>query len=162
MGRGIRKRIDDLELLDDGAGPPVGDDKRQCIFVLRANVNEMNIEAVDFGDELRKSVQSPFNLAPVVLFRPILRNLLHCVELNALRCIPNQFLLRPSNRANSTTQFSKFRFRHMHMKRANGVAANPPLCGCNSLRARKCLANEFGAKCSSKTQYCARPEKTAA
>ena len=53
MCRGIGERIDDLQLLDDRAGPPVRDDERQCIFMVRSDVNEMNVEPVDLGHELR-------------------------------------------------------------------------------------------------------------
>ena len=62
MGGGIGQRIDDLHLLDDRAGPAVRDDHRQRIFMLRADVNEMNVEPVDLGDELRQGVQP--RLAP--------------------------------------------------------------------------------------------------
>ena len=53
MRRGIGQGIDDLQLLDDGAGPSVRDDEWQRVFVLRTNVNEMNVEPIDLGDELR-------------------------------------------------------------------------------------------------------------
>ncbi len=53
MRRGIGQGIDDLQLLDDGAGPSVRDDERQRVFVLRTNVNEMNVDPIDLGHELR-------------------------------------------------------------------------------------------------------------
>ena len=53
IGRRIGERIDDLELLDDRARPPVGDDKRQRMLMFRPNVNEVNVEPIDLGDELR-------------------------------------------------------------------------------------------------------------
>jgi hypothetical protein len=49
------------------ARPPVRDDKRQCIFMLRTNVN---VEPIDLGDKIRQSVQSRFALAPIVIRRP--------------------------------------------------------------------------------------------
>jgi hypothetical protein len=52
MRRGIGQGIDDLQLLDDRAGPSVRDDERQGVFVLRTNVNEMNVDPIDLGDEL--------------------------------------------------------------------------------------------------------------
>ena len=52
MRRGIGQRIDDLQLLDDRAGPSMRDDHRQRILVLRANVDEVNVEPVDLGDEV--------------------------------------------------------------------------------------------------------------
>ena len=57
IGRGIGERIDDLQLLDDRAGPSVVDDERQRIFVFRTNVDEVKVEPVDLGYELRQGVQ---------------------------------------------------------------------------------------------------------
>ena len=51
MRRGIGERIDDLQLLDDRAGPSVRHDERQRIFMPRTNVNEMDVDAVDLGHE---------------------------------------------------------------------------------------------------------------
>ena len=51
--RGIRQSIDDLQLLDDRARPAVIDDERQRVFVLRTDVDEVDVQPVDLGDELR-------------------------------------------------------------------------------------------------------------
>ena len=53
MCRRIGQRIDDLQLIDDRAGPSVLDDERQRIFLLRANVFEMIVQPIDLGDEVR-------------------------------------------------------------------------------------------------------------
>jgi hypothetical protein len=53
MRRGIGQRFDDFQLLDDRAGPSVSDDERERILMWRTEVNEMNIQAVDLGYELR-------------------------------------------------------------------------------------------------------------
>ena len=53
MRRGIGERLDDLQLLDDRARPPVGDDQRQRVLVLGAQMDEVNVDAVDLGRELR-------------------------------------------------------------------------------------------------------------
>ena len=45
--RGIGKWIDNLQLLDNRARPPVRDDERQRIRMFRANVNEMNVQPID-------------------------------------------------------------------------------------------------------------------
>ena len=50
---GIGQRLDDLQLLDDRARPAVRDDERQRVLVLRADVDEVDVEPVDLGDELR-------------------------------------------------------------------------------------------------------------
>jgi hypothetical protein len=51
--RAVRRRVgersDDLELLDDRAGPPVRDDDRQGAVELQPDVDEMDVDAVDLG-----------------------------------------------------------------------------------------------------------------
>ena len=59
MRRGIGQGIDDLQLLDDRAGPSVRDDERQRVFVLRTNVKEMNVDPIDLGE----NCGSAFSLA---------------------------------------------------------------------------------------------------
>ncbi len=54
MRSGIRQRINDLELLDDGSRPTVGYDQRQGIVVPRADMNIVNVEPVDLRDEVRQ------------------------------------------------------------------------------------------------------------
>ena len=54
MGGGVGERLDDLELLDERARPAVGDDDRQRVLVLRADVDEVDVEPVDLGQEVRE------------------------------------------------------------------------------------------------------------
>ncbi len=54
MSRRIGQRRDDFQLLDDGARPAMGDNQRQCVRVTRADMDEVNVHAVDGGDELRQ------------------------------------------------------------------------------------------------------------
>ena len=51
-----------------------GDDERHRIFMFRADVNEVDVQPVDLGDELRQGVQPRLAFAPVVLGRPVPRN----------------------------------------------------------------------------------------
>ena len=68
---GIGQRLDDLQLLDDRAGPPVRDDHRQRVLVLRPDVDEVDVEPVDLGDELRQRRSAcASHLAPVVVSSP--------------------------------------------------------------------------------------------
>jgi hypothetical protein len=53
MCRRIGQRIDNLQLLDNRAGPAVRHDERQRALVFRTNVNKVNVEPVDLGDEIR-------------------------------------------------------------------------------------------------------------
>jgi hypothetical protein len=73
-------------------------DQRERVLVLRTHVDEVDIEPVDGGDELRQPIQLRFRFPPVVLRRPIARELLHRPELDALRCIRDRFALRPLGR----------------------------------------------------------------
>jgi len=120
MCRGIGEWLDDLQLLDDRAGPPVRDDERQGIVMLRANVNEMNVEPIDLGDELREGVQSRLALAPIVFGRPVARELLNRRELHALRRIRDRFPVRPPGHVDAPAQFGQLRIRNnAHLKRTN-------------------------------------------
>jgi hypothetical protein len=67
MRGGIGERADELELLDDRAGPAVADDERQRVLVLRANVDEVDVQPIDLGHELREGVQPRLALAPVII-----------------------------------------------------------------------------------------------
>ena len=77
MGGGIGERADELELLDGRARPAVADDQRQRVLVLRTDMNEMDVQPIDLGHELREGVQPRLALAPVVLGRPVAGELLH-------------------------------------------------------------------------------------
>jgi hypothetical protein len=52
MGRRVRERIDNLQLFHDRARPAVRDDQWQCLGVLRADVDEVNVDTVEISDEL--------------------------------------------------------------------------------------------------------------
>lgn len=112
MSRGIGQWTDDLHLLDDRTGPSVGDDEWQRILMFRANVDEMDIQPVNLGDELRQGIQFRFDLAPIVVVRPIVREFLHRTELHALKCVADEFPLRPLCRLYACAQFVKFSIRN--------------------------------------------------
>jgi hypothetical protein len=128
---GIGQRIDDLDLLDDGAGPSVGDDERQRVLMLRTDMDEMDVQPVDLGDELGQGVQLRFDLAPVVFGRPIARQRLNRGELHALRCIRDGLPLRPNRCLDPPAQLGEIRVGNIHMKRTNRilVSCRPAVCG---------------------------------
>src|SRR6266576_6046275 len=113
MGRGIGEWIDNLQLLDDRAGPPVGDDQWQRTFVFRTNMKEMNVEAVDRRHELRKRIQLCLDLAPIVVRPPIARDFLHRRELYALRFIGDRFAVGPPCRVDAPEQIDQRLFRNV-------------------------------------------------
>jgi hypothetical protein len=56
MGGGVSEWANDLELLDDRTRPAVGYDERKRLFVLRTNVDEVDVQPIDFGHEIRHRV----------------------------------------------------------------------------------------------------------
>ena len=107
------------------------DDERQRILVFGADVNKVNVKSIDLGDELRQGIQLRLDLAPIVVCRPVLRERLSRRELHALRCIRDRFPFGPIRRLDAPAQFGKFRFRNIHMKRADGgLITALRLCNC--------------------------------
>ena len=120
IGSRIGERADDLQLLNDRSGPPVRDDDRQSVGMLRTHVNEVDVEPIDRGDELRQGVQPRLHLSPVVIGRPIVRELLHGRELDALRRISDRLPLGPLGRDDPPTEVNECLFWNLDVKRSDG------------------------------------------
>src|SRR5712664_3176703 len=112
MCRGIDERIDNLQLLDNRPGPSVRDDERQRIFMFRTNVNEMNVQPIDLGDELRQGIQIRPALAPIVFCPPVALARYWGTEYDWCKC---------EAKLNALPQFGKLRFRKIRLKRANRI-----------------------------------------
>ncbi len=97
----------------------MGDDDRQGILVLRTHVNEVDVEAIDLGDEVRHGVEAGFDLAPVVVRRPVTRELLHGGEWHPLRKVADGFLFGQPSRDDTPTQVGQVRLRDIHVERPN-------------------------------------------
>ena len=102
--RRVGERADGLQQLDDRAGPAVGHDQRQRVLVRRLHVDEMDLDPVDLGRELRQRVELRFGLAPVVLGRPVTSELLHRRQLDALRPVSDELLAGPARRGDAPAQ----------------------------------------------------------
>jgi hypothetical protein len=108
MGGGIGQRVDDRQQLDDRTGPSVGDDHRQRVLVLRADVDEVDVQPVDLGDEVRQGSQFRLAPAPVVFGRPVAGEFLHDRQLRALRMILDEFLVGPAGGRDACAQRLQF------------------------------------------------------
>jgi hypothetical protein len=117
----VGERLDDLQLLDDRAGPAVRDDQRQRVLVPGADVNEMDVEPVDLGYEVRQVVQLRLAFAPVVVGRPVPREILHHRQRRALRVVGDRLDLGPPGRVHAAAQIGEFRLRETDLERADGV-----------------------------------------
>ena len=130
-GRGVGERADELDLLEDRAGPSVRDDDGQRARVLRTHVDEVDVEPVDLGGELGQGVELRLALAPVIVRRPVAREVLEQRERHALRRVRDGLLLRPPRGINAPAQVVKFRFRKIHTKWMNSGATSAHLfCNC--------------------------------
>ena len=89
----VGQRADGLQQLDDRAGPAVRHDQRQRVLMPRPDVDEVDLDPVDLGRELRQRIQSRLALAPVVPGRPVAGELLQRRQLHALRPIFDQLLV---------------------------------------------------------------------
>jgi hypothetical protein len=80
-------------------------------------VDEVDVEAVDLGRELRERVQSLLALPPVVVRRPVTRQRLHRGELHALRSVVDQLAGRPPGRFDAAAQLSELLFGNLDLER---------------------------------------------
>ena len=124
----VGERLDELELLDDGARPAVRDEHRQGIFVLRPHVDEVDVEAIDLGDEVRHGIEARLDFAPVIFGGPVAREFLRGRERHALRKVGDGFLLRESCCQDTPAQFGELRLRSIHLERTNRRCLHH-LCG---------------------------------
>ena len=109
----VGERLDDLQLLDDRARPPVRDDQRQRVLVLGADVDEVNVQPVDLGHEVRQGVQFRLALAPVVVGPPVAREVLHHREPHALRVVGDRLALGPPGRVYASAQLGDLLLRNI-------------------------------------------------
>jgi hypothetical protein len=93
--------------------------------MFRTNVDEMNVQSIDLGNEIRYGVQSRFNFTPVIFCRPVAGEFLDRRELHALRCIRDSLSVRPLGCVDAPAQFSEFRFRNLDMKWTDFVELSP-------------------------------------
>jgi len=115
--RGVGERLDDLELLDGRARPPVGHNERQRILMLGAHVDEVDVHPVDLGNEVRQRGEPLLECAPVVIGAPIGGKCLDRLELHALRGIG--LPVGPAGRGDASTKTCQFVFRNADAEPAN-------------------------------------------
>ncbi len=66
VGAGVGEGADDVEELDEGAGPAVGEDEGEGVGFGGADVEEVDVLAVDVGGVVGEVVEEFFVGAPVV------------------------------------------------------------------------------------------------
>src|SRR3954467_7783547 len=88
-------------------------------------MDEVNVHPIDVGDEVRQRLQLRFALAPVVVRRPVARELLDRPELRPLRYVRHRFALGPLRCVDALAQSGELRVRNVRqLKRTNrGLAS---------------------------------------
>jgi hypothetical protein len=94
----------DVQHLDDRPRPAMRDDERQRVLVRRPDVDKVDVEAVNFGNELREGVQPGLDPPEIVVGDPVARECLHGRQLHALRLIHHGLFLRPSRRCQAAPE----------------------------------------------------------
>src|ERR1700733_5323894 len=82
-------------------------------------MDEMDVQSVDVGHELRQGVQPRLDVAPVVIRRPVPRELMEHRERDTLRIVRNGLPLRPSCFLYALPQLDELCLRNVNMKRSN-------------------------------------------
>src|SRR5690348_6667722 len=122
MSRRVGQGIDNLELLDDRAGPAMRDDERKGIVMPGTNVDEMNVQSVDCGDELREGIEACLDFSPVIVALPVAHELTHGCERHALGLIGDGLLFGPSGRRQTAAEIDKVLLRNTDAERTDGLA----------------------------------------
>ena len=120
VGGRVGERADDVEHLDDGPRPAVRDDDRQGVLVRRLHVDEVDVEAVDLGQELREGVEPGLEPAQVVVAAPVAGELLRRRERHALGDVADGLLLRPSRRLDSPAEVVELVLGHLDAEGTDG------------------------------------------
>ena len=121
MGGRIGQRLDDLELLDGRARPAVGDDQREGVVVRRADVDEVDVDAIDLGHEVRQGREALLERAPVVLGGPVASERLDRVQAHTLGRI--RFPVGPPGRFDASTEVCELLVRDAEGELADGIRA---------------------------------------
>jgi hypothetical protein len=119
VGGGVGEGPDELQLLDDRARPAVGDDQRQGVGMAGADVEEVDVEAVELGHELGQGVQPGFEVAPVVDRRPGAGQGLHGGQRHPLGVIVDRLTLGPPGRLDPPAQPLQVLLSNTHPKRTD-------------------------------------------
>jgi hypothetical protein len=121
----IGQRPDDLSELDDRTGPAVGHHQRERVLVRGPDVDEVDVEAIDLGSELRKLVKPRLRSSPVVLVLPVGAQLPHIVQRNPLRPVVHGLAFRPARLREAAAQVIEISLRNLDLKRDDVLAHSP-------------------------------------
>ena len=97
----------------------MGDDQGQRVGIGTSLMDEVDIQAVDLGDELVEPVEPSLPGPPVVLVGPMPGQLLHIVQRDALSPVLHTRSLRPAGTPQPVTQVEQILVGHRYPEWAN-------------------------------------------
>jgi hypothetical protein len=113
---GIGQRADGLQQLHDRARPAVGHDQRQGVVMPRLHVDEVDVDAVDLGRELRQGIELCRDAPEVVLGAPIPASA--CAVASCTPCeLLDKLLRRPTRGGDASTQVVHLVLRDLDTER---------------------------------------------
>src|SRR6266478_4119531 len=95
----VAQQRDDFLELDERAGPAMREHQRQWVRALAPDLNEMDVQPIDRGHELRQRVQSRLLLPPVKAVAPVTYQLLQPGQAGAPAAVIVVDLIRPASAA---------------------------------------------------------------
>jgi hypothetical protein len=104
VGGGVGERADDVQELDDRAGPAVGQDQGQGVGFGGADVEEVDVLPVDGGGELGELVEPGLLLGPVVAVGPVPGQLFQVAEGHPAGPADAGQLIRPAGAGKPVTE----------------------------------------------------------
>ena len=84
VGSRVGQRADRVDQLDHRARPAMDHDQRQRALVRRLDVDEVDVDAIDLGQELRQRIQARLHPPEVVLVQPVTGERLQRLQLDPL------------------------------------------------------------------------------
>src|SRR5689334_5381979 len=85
--------------------------------LMSADVDEVDVHAVDLGDELRQRVHPLVDAPEVVIVQPVATEGLQGRELDALRAVGNKLFAWPARRSNTPAQVVDLLLRKRDVER---------------------------------------------
>src|SRR6185295_16522571 len=93
--------------------------QRQRVLMPRPDVDEVDLDPIDLGGELRERVQFRLALAPVVLARPVAGERSQRRKLHALRPVWYELLVGPARRRDPVAQVVDLFVWNLDLERLN-------------------------------------------
>ncbi len=132
----VGQRPDDLVELDNRAGPAVGQHQRGRVEMRGADMQEVDVQPVDRGQELREVVQPRVGGRPVVVLKPVPAQFLEVGQRRALRPVAHSLRVRPPGPAQPFAQVRDVGVGDVNLERPDVIVhaasiprRGPPLSG---------------------------------